>query len=200
MLDGSDFYWVPCRFDIESPCTNCQENHEIMTDQDKFAEIIGANLGELMDAFLKVISVLRNQPSFDNELFESDIRNLLTREDLSEYSKLALSTLIGESDSNIEIDLNNPNEFTLENVRQLIRAGDDNRNSQIRVRNDGIAYLSYVVGNQQLEGIQFRLETFQAGNEYVGIQASEDEHWIEKVFHTLEQNWSSKTSGYVDFY
>jgi len=169
-----------------------------MTDQDKFAEIIGVNLGELMDAFLKVISVLRNQPSFDNELFESDIRDLLTREDLSGYSRLALSTLIGESDSNIEIDLNNPNEFTLENVRQLIKDGDDTRNSQIRVRNDGIAYLSYVVGNQQLEGLQFRLETFQAGNGYVGIQASEDEQWIEQVFRTLERNWSSKRSGYVD--
>jgi hypothetical protein len=102
--------------------------------------------------------------------------------------------------NDIEIDLNNPNEFTLENVRQLIRAGDVNRNSQIRVRNDGTAYLSYVVGNQQLEGLQFRLETFSAGSGYVGIQASEDDAWIEQVFRSLERNWSNKRSGYIDYF
>lgn len=169
-----------------------------MDIQESFAKTIGREIGETMAVFAAVISVLRNQPNFDNEQFESDIRELINRTKPDNNARLLLSMLLDEKESSMEIDLNNPNEFTIENIRKMIRSGDDSRNSQIRVREDGIVYLSYVVGNEDLEGLQFRLESFSAGSGYVGVKASEDEAWIERLYSALKQNWSSKTRGYLD--
>jgi len=68
----------------------------------------------------------------------------------------------------MKINLNNPNEFNLEAVSQLIATEDDSVNTQFRVTEDGMLHLSRDYGNKNLEGIIFRIETNIAGNGYVG--------------------------------
>ena len=57
----------------------------------------------------------------------------------------------------MEIDLNNPNDFTRERVRELIGSGDNLKNSQLRVSKNGRAYISYVVGAEDIDNLCFRL-------------------------------------------
>ena len=97
------------------------------------------------------------------------------------------------------IDLNDPAQFTRENVARLIGSVVDTQHWQLRVRKDGIAYLSDIVGNRGLEDTAFRLETWTAGNDYVGFQAEHDEQWVNQVFNLLKQNWPNPKSKLVDW-
>lgn len=100
----------------------------------------------------------------------------------------------------MHIDLNDPNAFTLDAVRQLIAAGDDHVHNQLRVRRDGRAWLSTVVGGQDIEGLCFRLETWAAGSGYVGEVAACDEVWVQQIFNALKQNWPNPPFDYIDVY
>lgn len=97
------------------------------------------------------------------------------------------------------IDLNNPDEFTLENVRELIRLGDDSTHSQIRVTKGGSAYLSKTVGAYNLQGVKFCLETLDPDNGYVGEEAAKDDAWVKNVFNDLKNAWHSDARGLVDY-
>lgn len=98
----------------------------------------------------------------------------------------------------MQINLGNPDELTLENVREFIRAGDDSTHTQIRVTEDGIAYLSKTVGSEGVEGLQFYLETYDPGNGYVGEEAANDDEWVKEVFDTLRNSWRNGARGYID--
>lgn len=98
------------------------------------------------------------------------------------------------------IDLNNPDAFTLDAVRQLIAAGDDHVHNQLRVRRDGRAWLSTVVGGQHIEGLCFRLETWAAGSGYVGEVAACDDVWVQQIYNALKQNWPNPPYDYIDVY
>ena len=77
------------------------------------------------------------------------------------------------------IDLNDPLDFTLDNVRILIAQGDDRYHSQIRVDHGGIAELSKSVGNDGTEEEwAFSIEIFGAQSDKVGEAASQDEEWV----------------------
>ena len=56
--------------------------------------------------------------------------------------------------------------------------GDDSKNSQLRVSKNGRAYISNVVGAEDIDRLCFRLETWAAGNVYVGSDAVNDD-WID---------------------
>ncbi|MBU2521162.1 MAG: hypothetical protein KKD50_02915 [Proteobacteria bacterium] len=75
----------------------------------------------------------------------------------------------------MKINLNDPNQFTLEGVRQLLASEEDTQHWQLRVTKDGFAYLSSEIGNINIQGLSFRLETMMAGNSYVGDAASKDD-------------------------
>ncbi len=96
------------------------------------------------------------------------------------------------------IDLNDPSQLTQENVSKLIGSVTDDRHWQLRVREDGIAYLSDVVGNNQLDGLAFRLETWCASNGHVGFQAAHDKSWVNEVYRDLKQNWPKPKDSLVD--
>lgn len=98
----------------------------------------------------------------------------------------------------MKINLNNSTEFTLDNVRDLIASGSDTTHTQLRVNQNGIAYLSKTVGNIEVEGLAFRLETWIAGNDYVGSKAAQDTHWVSKIYECLNANWPSPSSTYID--
>ena len=100
----------------------------------------------------------------------------------------------------MQIDLNDPDQFTLEQVRRLIASGNGARHTQLRVNRAGLAWLSEVVGGQQLEGLRFRLETWAAGSGYVGKVAASDEVWVTQIYNALKQNWPKPPFDYIDIY
>ncbi len=100
----------------------------------------------------------------------------------------------------MHIDLNDSSAFTLDAVRQLLAAGDDHVHNQLRVSKAGIAWLSTVVGGQEVDGLCFRLETWAAGSGYVGPVAACDEVWVLQIFNALKQNWPTPPYDYIDVY
>ena len=70
--------------------------------------------------------------------------------------------------------------------------------TQIRISKDGILYLSEIVGNEEVDGLAFRLETFIANNGYIGLEAAKDEEWIKRLYDCLSENWPNPSSTYID--
>jgi hypothetical protein len=97
----------------------------------------------------------------------------------------------------MRIDLNDPAQFTKENVALLIASEEDDRDWQLRVTSEGIAYLSSVVGADRIEGLAFRCETWIEGNGYVGKEAAADESWVRQVYADLRRNWPNPTDSYI---
>ena len=79
----------------------------------------------------------------------------------------------------MQIDLNS--DFTTDDVRALLASKDDSAHRQLRVSSRGIAYLSDKVGNIDTEDYAFCVETWAAGNGYVGKQAANDAEWVKRV-------------------
>lgn len=92
--------------------------------------------------------------------------------------------------------------ITLEQLRKLIASGDDRHHNQIRVSTAGMVYLSQdIVGADQLDDVAFRFETFDAGNDYVGKAASEDDYHVKPIYNALKGNWENNCAKtYVDDY
>lgn len=90
--------------------------------------------------------------------------------------------------------------FTISDLKELIANGDDNHHNQIRVTKDGQVFLSQdIVGADNLENIAFRFESFDAGNDYVGQQASQDDEFINGLYNALKQNWNNNCPRtYID--
>jgi hypothetical protein len=97
------------------------------------------------------------------------------------------------------IDLNDPHQFTRENVAKLIGSQLDTQNWQLRVTKQGIAYLSSITGSRDIDALAFRFETWGFGNNYVGFQAAHDERWVNQVFEDLTENWPSPKDSLIDF-
>lgn len=100
----------------------------------------------------------------------------------------------------MQINLNDIENLTVDSVSKLIASKDDSENRQIRVTDDGILFLSDDVGSEHIEGIKFRLETWDAGNDYVGPRAALDHDWVEKVYLAIKTNWEAGRRGYIDSY
>lgn len=98
----------------------------------------------------------------------------------------------------MQINLNNPSELTMENVAKLIGSVDDSQHWQIRVKKNGIAYMSDVTGNQNTDDLAFRMETLSSGNDYVGPRAANDKEWVGSVFATLKKHWPNPLDTYID--
>lgn len=97
----------------------------------------------------------------------------------------------------MKINLNDPKDFTLERVRELIPSRDDSKHTQIRVTKDGYAYLSDKVGAEDIDDLSFRLETFFAGNDYVGKDAAESDSWVKLIYKVLDENWPNPKTSYI---
>ncbi|MEL0614850.1 hypothetical protein [Marinomonas arenicola] len=100
----------------------------------------------------------------------------------------------------MELDLNNPQDFTLDNVKRLIASKDDSIDRQLRVTLNGIAYISDKVAGDDVMGLAFRLETWDAGNSYLGVAASNDQRHITRIYNCLKLNWPTPSSSYIDVY
>ncbi len=98
----------------------------------------------------------------------------------------------------MQIDLNVPGALSLQSVSALLASAADDRHHQLRVTTSGKAYLSTVAGNLELDDLAFRLETWLAGNGYVGPQASQDAGWVQRIHDCLKANWPNPTSTFID--
>lgn len=98
----------------------------------------------------------------------------------------------------MKLDLNNPEDFTFDNFKKLIAETDDSVNTQYRVTTDGIFFASQDVGNQNLGNILFRFETNDAGNGYAGVDASNSENWVKRIFEAVKKNYPEPESDYID--
>jgi hypothetical protein len=86
----------------------------------------------------------------------------------------------------MQLDLNSQS-FTLDGVRKLLASKEDSADCQLRVTNDGIAYLSDIVDATGKEALRFRLESWDQGNNYVGQAASEDDEWVARIYKCLKK-------------
>lgn len=98
----------------------------------------------------------------------------------------------------MKIDLNQP--FTTEDVAALLASKDDSRHRQLRVDKNGVAFLSDEVGAQSLEGLAFRLETWNAGGGYTGPKAATDAGWVKRIEDALRKNWPNPAGTYIDWF
>lgn len=102
------------------------------------------------------------------------------------------------TDEAVTIDLNDPDDFTIENVSRLIGSQVDTQNWQLRVTKQGIAYLSEVTGSRDLDNVALRFETWGTGNNYVGFQAAHDERHVSYVYDNLRENWPRPKTTFID--
>ena len=98
------------------------------------------------------------------------------------------------------LDLNDPTQFTFDGVKVLIASKDDSEDRQLRVTEEGIAYLSDSVGADDIDGILFRFETWDEKNGYVGVKASNDTEWVSRIYDALRKNFPIPTKRYIDDY
>ncbi|UII30810.1 hypothetical protein LVD17_21185 [Fulvivirga ulvae] len=96
------------------------------------------------------------------------------------------------------INLNDQDDFTIERLRLLIGSEDDTVNTQFRVTDGGMLFLSRVTGNRDLEGVRFCLETNARGNGYVGEVAARDDVWVNRVYEVIKRNWPEPVAPYID--
>nr|WP_273424271.1 hypothetical protein [Halomonas sp.] len=96
----------------------------------------------------------------------------------------------------MQLDLTTP--YTQHDVAQLLASKDDRQSRQLRVSTTGIAYLSDDVGADDLNGVLFQLETWDAGNGYVGHAAAKDQKWVSRIYQVLQDNWPKPISSYID--
>lgn len=93
--------------------------------------------------------------------------------------------------------MNMDNDPTVEQLRALIRFCNDSAGNHILwIARNGEVKISRVPRElsperfqQTTPEMQLRYETFEAGNEYVGPEAADDEAWVSELFDTLLRDW-----------
>jgi hypothetical protein len=104
--------------------------------------------------------------------------------------------------------MNLNNAPTKEDLRQLLAPCNDSAGHHILwVSKAGDVRLSRVapdlppVGFEQTHpDLQFRYETFQRGNEYVGPDAAGDDEWVSELFSSLLKEWTqAKGKGEIRY-
>ena len=100
----------------------------------------------------------------------------------------------------MEIDFNQPGVLRLDSVRALIASVQDDQSYQLRVSHAGKAFLSSTVGNVDIENLSFRLKIWVAGNDYVGLKASQDAAWVQRTYDCLRRNWPHPASSFIDVF
>lgn len=97
------------------------------------------------------------------------------------------------------LNLNDPSQFHEFGVARLLASRSGEENCQLRVSAEGVAYLSDLIGNQRLEGLAFRMETWIGGNGYAGLEAAQDPNYVRTIYRRLRENWPSvKYDSFVD--
>lgn len=91
-------------------------------------------------------------------------------------------------------------ELSIQQVRSLVSNADDRQNNQVRVDDGGSVYVSRqaAIGNRELDGVRFKLETFVRGNDYVGPRAASDARHVSVLYEKITRAWHEGLRGHVD--
>ena len=73
----------------------------------------------------------------------------------------------------------------LEDFEDLIANGDDRKNNQLRVYLNGEVFISCEEANYNIKDLQFRWESYNAYNGYVGVRAASNEEYIMEEFERI---------------
>lgn len=100
---------------------------------------------------------------------------------------------------------NNP---TKEELKDLFAQCDDKAGHHILwVNNNGDVKIDLLVNilpakwaKDHEDIYKFRLETWIAGNSYTGKSASQNTHWIDRIYKSITQHWAKGTKGYIDVF
>ncbi len=87
--------------------------------------------------------------------------------------------------------------LTMEQLREMIRSGDDSKKNQIRIKCDGTIFLSDIVGLDHLTEIAGRFEIFQPNNGCVGENAAKNDKYIKRLFLTIK-DWIVHPRSFID--
>lgn len=93
------------------------------------------------------------------------------------------------------IDLNNPAEFTFENVRRLIASGDNLRQSQMMIADNGILSLAYDDDIYSSRNDFLGTLIFEQCNRCLGRKAALDDDWINNVYGQITATWDRMKYG-----
>jgi len=91
---------------------------------------------------------------------------------------------------NFTIQIDDPEDFTFENVSKLIASKDDSKTRQLTVTKTGKVYLadfSLLPPDDSNHALVY--ETWIRGADYCGKAASEDSHWVSEVYNWLQKDW-----------
>lgn len=100
----------------------------------------------------------------------------------------------------MKINLNDPQDFNLHGVRQLIASVDDSTHRQLQVRKDGTALISDTPCGGDKPGLALCVETWSAGSGLVGPAAARDSDWVKRIYEMLKANWPEPIDTYIDDY
>jgi hypothetical protein len=99
------------------------------------------------------------------------------------------------------IDLTKDGILTLESVQRLLASANDKTYTQVRVTKAGMAFIATDRDPApSTDYLMFCLEGFDAGRDYVGSKAAEDQDWIGRIYKVLKDNWPEPMSFYIDIF
>ncbi len=90
--------------------------------------------------------------------------------------------------------------LTKDDYRKMVANASNKKDHQLRVSKGGEVWMSRVVAAQDIEDLQFRWETYDAYNGYVGPKAASDKEYIDETYNELKWDWDNGGSGYIDLW
>jgi hypothetical protein len=103
--------------------------------------------------------------------------------------------------------MNLNNEPTIEELKELIsNCDDENNNHIIWVAKKGTVHIypttlsnpTRVFENENGKTLQFWIGVYFKGDNYFGIEASNDSKYIQELLDNLIKNWKTKTYGHLE--
>ncbi len=90
--------------------------------------------------------------------------------------------------------------LTIEQFRSMIANASDEIDHQLRVFYGGYVYISKKIASEDITGLKFMWETYDATNGYTGVIAASDEDYIAEMYNELKWEWDNGSMGYIDMY
>ena len=151
-----------------------------------------------MDDILRKVSSDRDQRylytvSFKNDLPSHFMPAFFSKGNISE---IELNNCFNYK----ECRMVNIKDITESIYKDMIANANDCIPHQLRVDWSGDVYISTITGSEEIEGIKFRWESWDARNGYVGPRAASDHEYIKQSVESLKQCWEDGIRGYCDYY
>lgn len=84
--------------------------------------------------------------------------------------------------------------------KSMIANASDEIDHQLRVFSGGYVYISKKVGAEDIMGLKFWWETYDASYGYAGVVAASDGQYIAEMYNELKWEWDNGLRGYIDMY